>query len=248
MKRHWLVALAALATVPAIASAQMRGVDEGWGPKLRATPFLGWSPGFESAGNLAVSTGGTNPIQGAEYSFDYAPGPITGVNLEARAHGRFSAVGMLAWSSRGRTTSRDDDGFLFEEPGSDFWIARVGGLMRFREDSDLQLRRLNAAVFAGPAFLREVPETSIFSSSAFDSARNHWGVSFGAEGELPFANKMFALHAAFEDIVIFWDETSLQQRMDGSIRASFGDLAAAEVDADHSHMFVLRVGLSVRFR
>jgi hypothetical protein len=154
----------------------------------------------------------------------------------------------LAWSSRGRTTSRDDDGFLFEEPGSDFWIAKVGALMRFREDSDLQLRRLNAAVFAGPAFLREQPETSIFSSSEFDSGRNHWGVSFGAEGEMPFPNKMFALHAAFEDIVIFWSESALQDRMAGSIRQGFGDTAVAEVDADHSHMFILRVGLSVRFR
>src|SRR5688500_4506891 len=114
MKRHWLVALAALATVPAIASDQVgRGLDEGWGPKLRVTPFIGWRTGFESAGNMVISTGGLNPnIQGAEYSFDYAAGQMTGINVEARAHERFSGVGTLAWSSRGRTTSRDDDGFL----------------------------------------------------------------------------------------------------------------------------------------
>jgi hypothetical protein len=250
MSRHWLIAVAAFATLPAIASAQApRALDDGWGPMLRATPFIGWSPSFNSSGNLAIFTGGVNPrIESATYSYDYAYGPITGVNFEARAHNQFSGVGQIAWSSRSRTTALDEDGFEFEEPGSDFWFVKVGGLMRFREDSELQLRRLNAAIFAGPAFIREVPDVSILSGSSFTKARNHWGFNFGAEAEMPLSNRMLAFQAAFEDNMIWWDEIAVQQRLAANIRNSYGSEAVAEVDSDLSHMFVLRLGLSVRFR
>jgi hypothetical protein len=240
MKRHWLVAVATLASLPAFGSAQMRsGMDDGWGPKIRATPFVGWSPGFNSSGNLAVLTSGT--VQTAQYSFDYAGGPVTGVNLEVRAHERFSGVVSAAWSSRGRITFLDDDGFEFEEAGSDFVIAKVAGQMRFREDSEMQLRRLNAAVFLGPAFFLELPETSALSGIDAD-ARTHFGVNFGAEGELPLANKKFALYGALEDYVIFWNEGSMAERFGANLGSG------AEVDADHSNMWVIRLGLSVRFR
>ena len=251
MKWHWLVAAAAFATVPDTASAQvLYGADNGWGPKFRATPFVGWSPGFESAGSMAIFTGGANPtLESAVYVFDYAPGPMTGLNLEYRVHGRFSAVGTATWSSRGKITAEDEDGFLFEQAGSDFYIGKVGVLMRFREDSELQLRRLNAAVFLGPAFIREKPETTRFSPpDAFTASRNHWGVNWGAEAELPFDDKRFAFHAAIEDFVIFWNETALQDRFDADVRNTFGDEAALEVDADHSNLFAIRIGLSFRFR
>src|SRR5688500_13903073 len=85
MKWHWLVAAAACATVPDIASAQQVSLDDGWGPRLRATPFVGWSPGFESAGGLAIFTGGPDPrLVPGEYILNYGPGPMTGLNVEYR--------------------------------------------------------------------------------------------------------------------------------------------------------------------
>jgi hypothetical protein len=126
-------------------------------------------------------------------------------------------------------------------------MGKLGVLMRYREDSEMQLRRLNAAMFVGPAFIHEVPESSRFSSTNLD-ARNHFGVNFGIEAEMPFSNQMFALHAALEDYVIFWDETAMQEKLNSRILNTFGSEAAAEVDADHSNMVVLRLGLSFRFR
>lgn len=248
MKRQMLFAAAVFVTLPALAGAQeqLRPVDHGWGPRVRATPFVGWSPGFNSAGLLAVFA--NNNIAPAEYSFDYAPGPVSGVGLEVRVHDRFSGIGSVAWSSRGHTRFDLEDGTFIQDAGSDFYIAKLGGQIRFREaDPELQLRRLNASLYLAGAFLREDPEVSVLSSSRFVNARNHWGVNFGAEAELPLTDRRFAFITAFEDHVIFWDEVAIQERMQSFVLNSFGPDAAFEVDADHSHLWVLRLGLSYRF-
>lgn len=247
MKRHMLISVAVLGIIPAAVAAQLPSQnDEGWGPRVRATPFVGFSPGFTSSGSLAVYTGLT--IRPGEYSFDYAPGPVSGVGVEVRAYNRFSGIASAAWSSRGHTNYLLEDGTQYQDAGSDFYLVKLGGSMRFREsDPELQLRRLNASVFAAGAFIREVPEVTLLSSSGFTQARNQYGVNFGAEAELPLTNKMLAFHAAIEDFVVFWDELALQERLIPSVKAAYGNDAVAEVDADHSSIWVVRLGLSVRF-
>src|SRR5687767_5141991 len=189
MKRQLLIAITVL-TVPAAAEAQLpRSMEEGWGPRVRATPFVGFSPGFESTGHLGIAT--SRSIESQPYSFSYAPGPVTGLNVDVRVYNRFSAIGSAMWTSRGRTTGPfiDLSGDEYEDSGSDFITAKLGGSMRFREgDPELQMRRLSATIFAAGAFIRETPEVGILSPSEFIKARNHWGVNFGADGELPLAN------------------------------------------------------------
>ena len=247
MKRHLLVAVTVLA-VPATAAAQLpRLLEEGWGPRVRATPFVGFSPGFESTGFMEVAT--RSEITSQPYSFSYAPGPVSGLNVDVRVYNRFSVIASGMWTSRGRTRGSfiDLSGDQYEDSGSDFLTAKLGGSMRFREgDPELQLRRLSATVFAAGAFIREVPEVGILSPSEFTKARNHWGVNFGADGELPLQNRNLAFLFGFEDFVFFWDEFAIRQRLQGRVRESYGREAVAEVDANHSHMFVLRFGLTFR--
>lgn len=247
MKRQLLIAFTVL-SVPAAAAAQLpRMNEEGWGPRVRATPFVGFSPGFESTGFLGIAT--PREITSQPYSFSYSPGPVTGLNVDVRVYNRFSAIGSFMWTSRGRTTGPfiDTSGDEYEDAGSDFITAKVGGSMRFREgETELQLRRLSATIYAAGAFIRETPEVAILSPSEFTRARNHWGVNFGADGELPLANNRLAVMFGFEDYVFFWDEFAIQQRLQGLVRESYGRDAAVEVDADHSHMFALRFGLTIK--
>lgn len=251
MKRHVLIVVTALSTLPAAVAAQLpRGIDEGWGPLIRLTPFVGWSPGFNASGDLAIAPGNApGTIQPATFEFDYASGPASGVNLELRAFDRFSLIGGVAWSSRGHTTFATADPAVFiQEAGSDLYFAKAGGAVRFREiDPDLQLRRLNASVFLAGAYIHERPEVLLFSNSRFTSSRNHFGVNFGAEGELPLANRRFAFHGGLEDFVVFWNESAIEDRLAGSIEADFGSGSVAAADADHSHIWVVRLGFSVRF-
>jgi hypothetical protein len=246
MGRHSFL-VAALSLLPLTASAQIRlSVDEGWGPFVRATPFVGLSPSFRSSGNLAVAT--QTAIIPLDYDFEYGAGAVAGVNVEVRAWNRFSGIGALAWSSRGRTVFETDDGELFEDAGSDLFFVKAGGAMRFREpDSDLQRRRLNASVFLAAAFIREKPEVLLFSASEFTKSRNHWGVNFGAEGELPLPDRRFAFHGALEDYMIMWDDEAVRQRLAGSIRGAYGADAEAIVAPDRSHVIMMRLGFSYRW-
>jgi hypothetical protein len=249
MKRHALLVVAALTALPAVLTAQLpRGVDEGWGPMIRLTPFVGWSPGFNASGAMAVAATSPAGIVPATFDFDYASGPVSGVNLEVRVIDRFSVVGAASWSSRGHTLFEASDGVFFQDAGSDLYIVKAGGSMRFREiEPDLQFRRLNASMFLGGAFIHERPEVLVFSNSGLTGSVNHWGVNFGVEGELPMANRRFAIHGGLEDTVVWWDEAAMEARLRPGIEDQFGPGSVAVTDSDHSHIWVIRLGLSIRF-
>jgi hypothetical protein len=248
MKRHVFTLIAALTALPAALTAQLpRGVDEGWGPMIRITPFVGWSPGFNASGAMAVAA--TNPagIVPATFDFDFASGPVSGVNAELRLYERYSVIGAASWSSRGHTLFQTGDNLFIQDAGSDLYMVKAGGSMRFREiEPDLQLRRLNASVFLAGAFIHERPEVLVFSNSGLTESANHWGVNFGVEGELPLANRRFAIHGGLEDTVIFWDEDTMAARLGPRVEGQFGPGSVAVTDSDHSHLWVVRLGFSIR--
>ena len=251
MSRHWLAALAAGLMLPTVAAAQLsRGpVDQNWSAKLRVTPYVGFSPSFKSSGTVAVFTGGAQPmLYSAYYGFDYASGPVTGLLAEFKIASRFNAVASIAWNNRDHTSVWDEDGFEHIDTGSQFWIAKLGGSMRMLEaEPDMQMRRVNASVFVAGAFLREVPETSIFSSSNFTRPAQHYGANFGAQAEMPFVNRKLAFEAAVEDFVIFWSADALNRRFENEILNTYGPMAVAEFSPSRSNFLVARVGLVFRF-
>jgi hypothetical protein len=240
----------ALAALPAAASAQLpRPSEEGWGPKFRITPFVGVSPGFTSSGVLTVLTGDGDLVPD-DFTYTFAGGPVMGLNAEVRAHGRFSGVGSVLWTSRDNTqgTFISDDVVELLDAGSDFLIAKLGGSMRFVEtDFDLQMRRLSASLFAGGAFIREMPDVPLFSPSEFTGSRNQFGINIGAEAELPLSDRRFAFHAGVEDFVMWLDNAGIEERLRNDVRGKWGDDAIAEVDSDRAHLWLVRIGLSYRF-
>ena len=251
MSRHWLAALAAGLMLPTVAAAQVtRGpVEENWSARFRISPYVGFSPAFKSKGTRAIYTGGAQPQLYSEYyEFDYASGPVTGLSGELQVAPRYSVVASFAWNNRGHTTVHEQDGDLRLETGSQFWFAKAGALLRFRDaESNMQMRTINASFFAGGAFMREVPKTSLFSTSAFTSPANHFGANFGAEAELPFASRKVAFQAAVEDFVVIWSKDALNRRFQNETMNAYGPDAISEVSPELSHFLVARVGLSFRF-
>lgn len=246
MKQNLFIAML-VAALPATAVAQATPLLDPpeWGPRIRATPFVGFGAAFRSQGSLSVITG--DQLFSDSYDFEYGSGPVTGVNLEVRAHRRFSALASVAWSRRGETRFETIDG-IATDVGSDFWMARVAPAIRLRErEAELQFRNLSALLFAGPAVIREQPELNLRSAPEWRDPVTHWGVNFGAEAELPLANDRLAFTAALEDYLIFWDAEAVERHLRRSYQAKHGAGAVAEADPNLSNLVVLRIGLTFRF-
>jgi hypothetical protein len=247
MKRHWVFALAALVALPCAARAQS---DQGWGPVFRITPFIGVSPDFSQEGFAAVLTAGG--ISSHRYRLEHGSSVLFGVNGEYRVWNRFAIVAGGAWSSRGQGRLLDfEDELLYDNrnglEGSSLWMAKAGLAVRLREvRPDMQLRRLNASIFAAPAFIHDVAKTSAFTPPNGDDTVNHWGLNLGAEAELPLANERMAFQLGFEDWITLWNEDDYSPRIGSYIQLP-NPGAAVAIDADNSHIVVFRAGLSWRF-
>lgn len=244
LKRCALATLAALALLPAAAHAQLMPVmDEiSWGPKLRITPSVGWAPGITREETWNVLVDGTPVIYAVET--ELAGGPAASLNFEYAVRGPWNVLIGGTYISRDvsgfMTASGEPEGFT----SSTSIAVKAGVSLQMREsDSELTLRRLGASAFVAPFFMMEMPdEVAGFEDTDLFETGNHFGVNFGIAGELPFANDRFALQLGLEDYLTFWDETSLARY------PAWRFESAAEADADMSHQWLLRAGISFRLR
>ena len=81
------------------------------------------------------------------------------------------------------------------------------------------------------------------ASDLFATAR-HFGLNFGATGELPFAHDRLAFQLGIEDYLTFWNETQLQRLPDWLRDAPAGNGTAVEADA--TSQWLLRAGFTFR--
>lgn len=242
MKRHWVLALASLIALPCMAQAQG---DPGWGPGVRVTPWLGVSPGFTQQGVATVFD--DNGLSSHPYDLKYGSSLAAGLNVEVRLWNQFAVIGGAAWSGRGQGDLINfEDELIYDYEGANLWIVKAGLAMRLREvKPDLQLRRLNASIFIAPTFIADVPKRTPFTPSGSGGNVHHFGINFGAEAEMPLANDRLAFQVGLEDFLIFWDEEDFSDRVGGYIRTSHPNSDVA-IEADNSHMVILRFGLSYR--
>lgn len=247
MKRHWVLALAALVALPCVVQAQG---DPGWGPVVRVTPFVGLSPGFSQEGHATVLV--PEGLSSHAYRLEHGSSLLFGVNGEFRAWNRFSIIAGGAWSSRGQGRLIDfQDELIYDEQngleGSTLWMAKAGLGMRLREvRPDVQLRKLNASLFIAPALIHDRAKTSAFTPAAATNNVNHWALNLGADAEMPLANDRLAFQLAFEDWIVLWDEDNYGTRIAPYIQQAQPGAAVA-IDADNSHIVIFRAGLSWRF-
>jgi hypothetical protein len=244
MKRHFVVALAALVILPQLAAAQSG--DGLWGPRLRITPFVGISPSFKQFGEAVVAT--DTDISVREYEVRFASGFGMGVSGSLRLWDRFAIIGSGMWSTRDEGELIDfADEILYEIDGTNFFMAKAGVSMSLREiEPDLQLRRLNATLYVAPALVHDRPKTEVFTPVAAAQAQTYTALNFGAEAEMPLANNKLAFVIGMEDYMIFWDETKANGRVQGYFQAREPSAVTA-VDPERSQLWVLRLGMTWRF-
>jgi len=245
MKQTLFVAL--LLALPAGTAGQIGAMPEqqGWGPRMRVTPFVGFGPAFHSKGDLNIASGAE--LLTDTYDFEYASGPVAGLNLELRLHSRYSLIASGAWSRRDETIFATVDS-LAADIGSDFWMGRAALAVRLQDrETDLQFRELSALLYAGAAFVQERPEKHPAAPVEWRENATHWGVHVGAEAEVPLTDRHLSLTAGFEDTMMFWNATALEHHVRRYYQDEHGAGAIAEADPDLSHMFTLRLGLAFRF-
>ena len=251
MNRASTSALLAIALLPVAGAAQslMPDLDRPvWGPRMRITPFIGQAPAVSRLERWTV----TGPGGGFSTDFDVelGSGPVAGLSLEVLAVDRFAFIGSVAMISRSRTREYSTaDAEFYNHEGSNFLMAKGALAVRLREAiSELQVHSLTATVFAGPAWIREMPKDDPFADPIVLEPLNHWAVNFGANAEIPLGWNSLAIQAGLEDYYTWWNKAEFALRNDAFNQATFGTTTHSLVDADPSHMWLFRAGLSFRLQ
>ena len=245
MKRHWLLAVLICTVLPNGAQAQ---AEPTWGPVLRITPTLGISPTFKQSGDATIVS--PTDVTVHRFQFDYPSGLPVGVNVELRFWNRFSLIAGGVWSARGDGEVTDfEEEVTYQTAGTNFWLAKAGLAVRLNEVRPaMQRRQLNASIFVAPALIRDVAKSELFAPVSAANTIEHFGVNLGAEGELPLGSEHLAFTVGVEDWLIYWNDTDEEYltRVGAYLEQGF-PRDVVSVEADRSHLWVLRVGLSFRF-
>jgi hypothetical protein len=241
MARHLLAALVLLVVLPEASSAQVIQ-QPAEAPRLRITPFVGWAPVLrrvEERASFSIMGPSSDHVV-----VEHASGVALGLSTEHRI------TPQLALSLGGGITLRGlaehystvtDEAWV--DRGSHFAFARAVAQFRLQETvTDLQMRSVNAALFAGPAFMRELPSTD--ANRGDGQGMNLFGVALGATTEVPVAGLGVTLHFGAEDTIFWWDNTELARRAD-VYNETFGVVTQTAVATGASHQWILRAGFSI---
>jgi len=248
MRRPVLVLLTALAAVPTAAAAQfpVLQAEAPWGPRLRVTPYAGVAPGVTRTEERVGIHNTTAAVTFDEVDVSLGSGVATGLSVEGRVWERFSLIGSALWVRRGDTREYSlAEGEFSEFHGSNMYIVKAGVAMRLREqEEELQFRTVSAAVFVAPAVVVDDPRDHVFSVE--QDRMTLFGLNFGVDAEVPLSDRRFAVQLGLEDFVLWWDDDILSQRAD-DINQLRGRPVTSFVEAETSHMWLIRLGMSFRF-
>lgn len=244
MKRHWVIALAVLVAIPRLGHAQG---DPGWGPVFTVTPFVGISPGIKQKGTALVTSGTTTTAHG--YRIDSSSSVPLGIALEGRFWNRFSVIAEGAWAGRADAKLIDfEDEVVYSMDGSDYWLGKLALAMRLREaDPSMQLRRLDASIFLGPAYIRDDPRVNSLTPALSSLTVSQWGLNMGANAEMPMSNKRLAFQLGLENFMVFWDNASYRYRVQGYVEQTNPSTSSVVLDAKKTNFWIMRGGLTFHF-
>lgn len=246
-RRVLIAAYAALLMVPALAGAQQQMMgrvdDPSWLPRVRVTPFVGYLTGIERQEEWY------GPDDQAVIQMQIDGGPAVGVNLDSRLFRNWGASGAFSYAKRGRTMfGNAATGEQVVIDGSHLLTARLGPAYYVGEDvSGMALHRLNAAAFAGAVLMVDMPGSE-YATAEFVDDGLHFGMAFGINAEMPFASDRFAVQLGIEDNVMWWDESQQTSLAFAYFDRPNARLIQYETVVDVSHTWLLRAGLSFRFR
>lgn len=247
MKRAVTV-LVLLAAAPSLAAAQgIMTTEAAFGPRVRITPYIGAAPTVSRTERWAIDNGGL--VSYGRLETDLGAGPALGLAVDARLADRFGLIFSGNYINRGDTRQYSaDDGVFFEAEGSTFLTAKAALALRlFEPQSEMQLRRLTASVYAGPAWIYEMPSDAPSAGPSFTDNISHWAANVGVDANVPFAAGKFELQLSVEDYYTFWNASALAEQIDNASTGQ-GFTTTSSVEVDNSHMLLIRAGLSIRLR
>jgi hypothetical protein len=248
MKRAVFAVLAFQVLIPSAISAQGLSTSEPvWGPRIRLTPFVGQAPTVSRNERWAVVNG--DEVSIGDFDVDLGSGPAIGASLEFQVADRFALIGSGLFINRGQTREFSFiDSEFFVSEGSNFLVGKLAAALRLREAaSEMQLRQLTATVFAGPAIVHEMPKDDAAVNTVLLESVTHWGLNFGLDAEIPMGQGPLALQLGFDDFYTFWNTGEIAARNDRAF-AGLGLTTESALEADASHMILIRAGISFRFR
>ncbi len=251
MQRRVLAAAIALicANTIAVQAQQMPLQDDPvttYGSSIRIIPYVGYMPSVTRHETWIHNDGTTNTRVLADYKI--AAGNAVGVMAEKPMHRSFNYVAGVMYGSRSESSFvLPQTGEEFGINGSRYLMARAGVSMTLHErESELTTRRMGASIVATPFYMREMPrsETGFADADVF-KASNHFGVTVGVNGELPFNQDRMSFQVGIEDNATWWSSKALSRLPD----AFFNDAATggtSNVETSVSHLWMLRAGLTYR--
>jgi hypothetical protein len=244
-RRVLSAAIAVLLVLPASAAAQLTRLpgEERSGPRFGLTPFVAHLAAFGRIEDWTHQDG----VQTTRFRavHDVAAGTMLGLNLEVPIVGRLGLIAAGGYGARDRTVFRVDDEGPFQLDGNKVTMVRAGLLLHLAQDpSELVVRGPRAAVYAGGVALREEPRNAL-GTAEFVEEGTHTGINLGLMAELPFGQDRFAVQAAIEDNVVWWDTAQLES-LAYEYLGRPGDRSQTTVITEISHVWLLRAGLTIR--
>lgn len=216
-----------------------------FGPNLQITPWVGFAAAASRVEYWTIL--GSSGAVLDDRDVQLAAGLAGGVSVEMKAFDRFAFVAGGAYVSRGRTRETLG-GVVYQYLGSNFLMGKAALAVRLREStSEIQLHNLSATIFAGPAFVREMPKTDAFVPAVMLEPLNHWAANFGADAVFTLPNSRLSFQAGIEDFMVWWNAAELARRYD-AVLSQGGTQTDSYVEIDPSHNLVFRAGLSFRLR
>lgn len=241
MKRQFVLALAALFVPPTLAAAQQASAPA---RRFTVSPFLGYAFTYTQKGTVRL-TSATGSSTG-QYERQVKGGVMPGIIVDYDLPGRFGASAALAYNKRGEESVSLDyvDVAPLYNPGSALWFARAALTMDLLEnDPDVQIHHPLAQLFAGPAFVREVP-----SSVTGRLSTNAVGLNLGALVELPLPWEGFSFQGAFEDYMTRLSNAEVAVQLGTDVSGQLSQIYQADLSHGITHMYAVRAGLSYRFQ
>ncbi len=255
MKRSALALLGLLA-LPAALAAQDRPLlaNEPVPERLpehrfALTPFIGVRVPSGGGDFVVLSEGGDQ----FRFENDRGGSVMVGLNADVRVAGPWSIVFGGAYSGAEQDEYTvffpgEDETDGFEIDGPAMWFAKAGVQVRL-PDPIPDNRRFHPSAFITVAPSMVWLDYGDSEVEALGGTSRHFALNIGADATARFGrSESWAFTLGVEDFLAFWNEDDLSARELAIAQIYAGEPVVVDFDSSYSNIFVLRFGVSYRFR
>jgi len=217
--------------------------------RFSITPYIAARVPFTTGDAVLIDSAGRQSVM----RWDRGGGPMAGVDFTAQLHGPVHFIGGAAFSPHRTDVVRvagDAGSDSAQADGANVWFAKAGVQVRLAEPTpDDRHFHPSALVTVAPALIwTDFPEIQGFPDAA-NKTGMHFGLNLGVDAAARIGHSnVWSYLIGVQDYLAFWNTDDLTAR-DASIGAT---LLQGPVAIDYgystSNMFVLRFGVSYRFR